>query len=292
MKRITALFLAIILCLSFGVVSALADDELTPEKTAELQAKIEENRALPEHQEGYVEEGDGCYYVVSWCRNEEEDRNIYGEFCFPADFDPSQTYPVVIYSHQNMGSHKSFKKPGWLEYMAKNGGYVGYCFDFCGGTKAPNCLSDMDYEDSTDETQVSDLNAIIEFVKSQPFCDLEHIFLLGGSRGGRDTALCGAQHSDDIAGLIILYGAVMDEESLAKCAGYTGDVLLIHGLSDQSVPYDASVNMFFSIYSEANSQLLLLSGKKAVHSFDGTQPKLREVAESAVLAFLNSHTEG
>ena len=86
--------------------------------------------------------------------------------------------------------------------------------------------------------------------------------------------------------------AVMDEESLAKCAGYTGDVLLIHGLSDQSVPYDASVNMFFSIYSEANSQLLLLSGKKAVHSFDGTQPKLREVAESAVLAFLNSHTEG
>ena len=129
-------------------------------------------------------------------------------------------------------------------------------------------------------------------MKSQPFCDLEHIFLLGGSRGGRDTALCGAQHSDDIAGLIILYGAVMDEESLAKCAGYTGDVLLIHGLSDQAVPYDASVNMFFSIYSEANSQLLLLSGKKAVHSFDGTQPKLREVAESAVLAFLNSHTEG
>ena len=288
MKRITALFLAIILCLSFGVVSALADDELTPEKTAELQAKIEENRALPEHQEGYVEQGDGCYYTVSWCKN--GDLNIYGEFCFPEDFDPSQTYPVIIYSHQNKGSHKSFKKPGWLAYMAKNGGCIGYCFDFCGGTPAPNCLSDLDYSESTDETQVSDLNAIIEFVKSKPWCDTEHIFLLGGSRGGRDTALCGAQHSDDIAGLIILYGAVMSEEDLDKCAGYTGDVLLIHGINDPSVPYDASLNMFLQIYKEANSQLLLLSGKKAVHSFDGVTPFLRDVAESAALEFVRIHT--
>lgn len=291
MKRWISVLLVLVLFLTL-IPFAIADDDLTPEQKAELQEKIEANRALPEHQEGYVEEGDGCYYVVSWCRNEKEDRNIYGEFCFPADFDAEKTYPVVIYSHQNMGSHKSFKKPGWLEYMAKNGGYIGYTFDFCGGTKAPNCLSDLDYSESTDDTQVSDLNAIIEFVKSQPFCDTEHVFLLGGSRGGRDTALCGAQHPDDIAGLIILYGAVMDEETLARCAGYTGDVLLIHGLNDQSVPYDASLNMFLSIYSEANSQLLLLSGKKAVHSFDGVQPPLRDVAESAVLEFLNIHTKG
>ena len=119
MKKMIALILVLALALSFGAGFAFADDELTPEKAAEMQAKIEENRAKPEHQEGYVEEGDGCYYVVSWCRNEKEDRNIYGEFCFPADFDESRTYPVVIYSHQNMGSHKSFKKPGWLEYMAK-----------------------------------------------------------------------------------------------------------------------------------------------------------------------------
>ena len=279
MKRIIIWMLVFVLCISV-VPAAFAEETLTPEQQAELQAKIEENRALPEHQEGYVEEGNGCYYVVSWCRNEAEDRNIYGEFCFPADFEEGETYPVVIYSHQNMGSHKSFKKPGWLEYMAVNGGYIGYTFDFCGGTKAPNCLSDLDYSESTDETQVSDLNAIIEFVKSQPFCDTDHIFL------------CGATHSDDIAGLIILYGAVMDEESLAKCAGYTGDVLLIHGLNDKSVPYEASLNAFLSIYSEANSQLLLLSGKKAVHSFDGVQPQLRDVAESAVLEFLNIHTEG
>ncbi len=291
MKKIISLIMMLVFALTFGLCAAGAESEITPEKAAELQRQIEENRALPEHQEGYVEEGDGCCYVVSWCRNEPENRNIYGEFCFPADFDASLKYPVVIYSHQNMGSHKSFKKPGWLEYMARNGGYIGYCFDFCGGTEAPNCLSDMDYKDSTDETQVSDLNAIIEFVKNQPFCDSGHIFLLGGSRGGRDTALCGAQHSDDIAGLIILYGAVMDEESLEKCRGYTGDVLLIHGLNDKSVPYGASLDMFLSVYSEANSQLLLLSGKKAVHSFDGVHPSLRAIAESAVLAFLNQHTK-
>ena len=283
MKRTIALLLAALLCLSFGMAWAEEEEE---EMTPENLALIEENRALPEHQEGYVEEAEGCYYVVSWCKNEEADRNIYGEFCFPADYEEGKTYPVVIYSHQNMGSHRSFKNPGWLQYMATNG-YIGYCFDFCGGTKAPNCLSDMAYADSTDETQVSDLNAVIKFVQSQPFTDTDHIFLLGGSRGGRDTALAGATHSDDIAGLILLYGAVMDEESLEKCAGYTGDVLLIHGLNDKSVPYDASLNAFLSIYSEANSQLLLLSGKKAVHSFDGVHPAMREVAESAVLTFMN-----
>ena len=286
MKKI-ALILAGILCLSFGMAWAEEAEEMTPENIA----KIEENRALPEHQEGYIQEADGCYYVVSWCKNEEADRNIYGEFCFPADYEEGKTYPVVIYSHQNMGSHRSFKNPGWLEYMAVNGGYIGYCFDFCGGTKAPNCLSDMAYADSTDETQVSDLNAIIEFVKGQPFTDTEHIFLLGGSRGGRDTALCGASHSDDIAGLILLYAALMDDELMAQAEGYTGDVLLIHGLNDKSVPYETSLEAFLNIYSEAHSQLLLLSGKRSVHSFDGVQPDLRLIAQSAVLAFLNQHTQ-
>ena len=50
--------------------------ELTPEEKAELQEKVEQNRALPEHQEGYVEEADGCYYEVRWCKN--GDNNIYG----------------------------------------------------------------------------------------------------------------------------------------------------------------------------------------------------------------------
>ena len=69
MKRVITLFLTVVLTLGFGAASAFADEKLTPEKAAELQEKIEANRALPEHQEGYVEEGDGCYYVVSWCRN-------------------------------------------------------------------------------------------------------------------------------------------------------------------------------------------------------------------------------
>lgn len=65
-----------------------------------------------------------------------------------------------------MGSHKSFKNPGWLQDLAAQG-YIGYCFDFSDGTEAPNCLStDLDYEESTDETQVADLNALISFVKT------------------------------------------------------------------------------------------------------------------------------
>ena len=289
--KYVALFLAFVMTFSITVCS-FAETELSPEEKAELQEKIEQNRALPEHQEGYVEEADGCYYEVRWCKN--GDNNIYGEFCFPADFDSSATYPVIIYCHQNNGSHKSFKKPGWLAYMANNGKFIGYTFDFCGGTPAPNCLSDLDYSESTDETQVSDLNAIIEFVKSQPFCNPDQVYLLGGSRGGRDVALCGAEHSDDIAGLILLYAAIDVnsagfESAMDKISGYTGDVLLIHGIKDPTVPYESSVNAFLNAYADAHSQLLLLSGKGAAHSFDGVNPQLRDVAESAVLEFVNMH---
>ena len=46
----------------------------------------------PEHQEGYVQQGDGCYYVVSWCKGHEENnsRSIYGEFCFPDSYEEIQ----------------------------------------------------------------------------------------------------------------------------------------------------------------------------------------------------------
>ena len=48
MKKMLSFFLAAILSLSLAA-GALADGELTPEKAAELQEKIEANRALPEH---------------------------------------------------------------------------------------------------------------------------------------------------------------------------------------------------------------------------------------------------
>ncbi len=270
----------------FGIICAIL---VMCMQTAPVMA--EEAEAAPEIEEGYVEEGDGCYYVVSWCRDREENenRNIYGEFCFPEDYEEGESYPVIIFCHQNMGSHKSFKNPGWLEYFAKEG-YISYCFDFCGGTKAPNCLSDLDYEESTDETQVSDINAVVEFVKEQAFCDQENIYLLGGSRGGRDVALAAPEHNEDVAGIVLLYGAVEDEESIEKASGYTGDALLIHGLNDKTVPYTASVNAFTEIYSNSNSELLLLAGEHAVHSFDGVHEDLRQVAEAKTLDFLNRHT--
>lgn len=258
-----------------------------------LQKPVQAEELSPEYQEGYVQKGDGCYYVVSWCKGYEENdnRSIYGEFCFPDSYQEGETYPVVIFCHQNMGSHKSFKNPGWLQDLAAQG-YIGYCFDFSGGTEAPNCLStDLDYEESTDETQVADLNALISFVKGQPFCDSENIYLLGGSRGGRDVALAAPSHNEDIAGIILLYAALADETLMEKSTGYTGDALLIHGLNDQAVPYTASIEALETLYNESNSELLLLSGKKAVHSFDGVQPDLKAIAVDKVLEFLDRHIE-
>ena len=76
-----------------------------------------------------------------------------------------------------------------------------------------------------------------------------------------------------------------------KASGYEGDALLIHGLNDQAVPYTASVEALANLYGESNSELVLLSGKKAVHSFDVVQPELKSIAVDAVLDFLDRHVE-
>ena len=154
------------------------------EETAEADAAEEET---PEIQEGYTTELEGCTKVVSWCKN--GDNNIYGQFYYPADFDETKTYPVVIMSHGLGSTSQMVERAKWPEKAAQDG-YVVYTFDFCGGSLNGN--SDVDFMDMTVMTEKEDLSAVMDFVKSKEYVDQEHLFLLGQSRGrtGQCTYSC------------------------------------------------------------------------------------------------------
>jgi len=80
-----------------------------------------------------------------------------------------------------------------------------------------------------------------------------------------------------------------DIDVMEEISRYTGDVLLIHGINDIIVPYSYAVTALTEAYADSNSELVLLTGKKAVHSFEMAFPEGRMYAEQQGMAFLNAH---
>lgn len=275
----------------------------------------------PTIEEGYMVEGDGWTSVVSWCRNEEGDRNIYGKFYYPEGFDEAQRYPTVIMSH-GLGSHTEMVERAQWPQAALAAGYVVYTFDFCGG--GMNSHSDLDFMEMSLLTEVSDLNAVIDFVKEHSFVDAEDLFLLGQSQGGAVSALTAAGRPSEIKAMVLVYPALCivddlhefvpdlgaltgdtfesamgtlgtvyardayDLDLMSEIAGYTGNVLIIHGINDKTVPYTYSVEALETAYAESNSNLLLIGGKKSVHGFEMIYDEGRECALAAGIDFLNA----
>ena len=281
MKRAIAFVMAMMLCLSI------------------LPMAFAEEAKDPTIEEGYTVENDGYTSVVTWCKNGE--MNIYGKFYYPEGFDAAQKYPVVIMSHGLGSRAEMVERAKWPQAAAQKG-FVAYAFDFCGG--GMNSLSDGDFMKMSVLTEVSDLKAVIDFVKDQPFVDAENLFLLGQSQGGAVSALTAAARPEDVKAMVLVYpalclvddlhtfipdinevtgdtvetamgtlGAVYaldayDIDMMTEIAEYTGDVMIIHGLNDKTVPYSYSLEAITGAYSAASSELVLITGKKSAHGFE------------------------
>ncbi|MGO5541769.1 alpha/beta hydrolase family protein [Blautia sp. HCP3S3_H10_1] len=291
--------------------------EETGEEAAEADVAEEEN---PEIQEGYTTELEGCTKVVSWCKN--GDNNIYGQFYYPADFDETKTYPVVIMSHGIGSTSQMVERAKWPEKAAQDG-YVVYTFDFCGGSLNGN--SDVDFMDMTVMTEKEDLSAVMDFVKSKDYVDQEHLFLLGQSQGGLVSAFTAADRKEDVAAMVLVYPAlciadnaretyasaedipegqaempvgtvgseyvkaVYDLDVYGTISAYDGDVMIIHGINDMLVPYSYSEKAIEEAYTSEGSVLVPVYGKRSTHGFEMNFEEGRDYAETVGMEFLDAH---
>ena len=267
-----------------------------------------------------MEEIDGMTTEVVWCEN--GTRKIFGKFYYPENFDQWEKYPVVIMCHGFSSSYKSFEKREWTQILPEKG-YVCYSFDFCGGSE--KSLSDMDFTEMSALTEVEDLEAVTDFVQKKRFCDDNQVFYMGSSQGGLVCAMEAAKRDGDIAGMVLLYPGfclpeivseacpdpdqvqedtvtvmrrqvglqyvtdVQDLDVMEEISGYTGDVLILHGISDKLVPYEGSVEALEGPYADSDSELVLITGSNSGHGFDSYDSYGREYARAAVLEFLGKH---
>ena len=233
----------VLFCFSFSITTAWQGDNTA------MNYRIEEN----------------------WCQN--GDKRIYGLSYIP---EGDGKFPLVIFSHELGNNHEAGVR--YAERLAENG-YAAYVFDFCGGSVSgkANRSDGSNYEMSV-MTEASDLEAVLRTAKTWDHVDPGKIILLGGSQGGLVTIVAGAEHQDEIAGMILMYPALSakddhnvnryaDKESVPSVvslfggwmqvgsnyitdiwdvdfyellADYQGKVLLMHGDRDGTVPLSYS----------------------------------------------------
>ena len=128
--------------------------------------------------------------------------------------------PLVITAHE-LGSNYARRWPAYGEALASQGIAV-YTFDFAGGgPKArkdgtPGSHSDGETTEMSVMTEVKDLECVLEAAKSWKFVDTKKIAIIGGSQGGAVSVITAARHSDEIAGLVLLYPALLIQDDLHK----------------------------------------------------------------------------
>ena len=136
-----------------------------------------------------------------WCVRDEDTEtpmNIFGIRFVPEGDGP---FPTVICAHGITGMCFNFFD--YANILSQNG-YLVYAFDFCGGNYDDNAQSDGEFIDMTINSEMADLKAVFEEVKTWDEVDTDNMFLMGHSQGGLVSSLVAGDIMDELQGLILI----------------------------------------------------------------------------------------
>lgn len=183
--------------------------------------------------------------------------------------------PVAILLH-GLATNRSWCDD--MAWMLADNGIASVRFDFAGTGDSTGAQEDM-----TVSSEVRDTMAILDYVESLEFTDLDNIFLVGKSMGGVDAVLTAQDRGDEIKAMCLWYpgfgvtdsvrhgfllGQVFDPENppetltaagytfgqafleeaarldcASACRSYEKPVLIIHGDQDFIAPIPFSFAM-------------------------------------------------
>lgn len=216
MKQIFCVLLCACLLLTLaacsGITATESDPSETPEET-ESSALSEDSSQDAGSGQAQVMEGDAA--DVQQTEYEYEIRemdctigsqSIYGLAYIP---ETDGTVPLVIFAHELGSTHRSGTE--YAEELASRGMAV-YTFDFRGGSVASR--SDGSTVGMSVMTEAADAEAVLDAAKEWDFVDSSRIALIGASQGGMASAVAASRRPDEIAGLILLYPALLVHDAV------------------------------------------------------------------------------
>ena len=184
---------------------------------------------------------------------------LYGKIIFPAEFDSSKRYPVIVHGYGMPGTQIVRNQWGrvWHQYLAQNG-YIVFSMDARGMGGRGEKFKNHSYGDMS-KYLAKDHLAGIDFLVNQGYADPNRIGAWGWSGGGYFTCLMLTRNGTYFkAGVAIapctdfrLYDTAYTERSMGLLCdnpgGYDstnvinwisrmdGSILLMHGTNDDNV---------------------------------------------------------
>lgn len=256
---------------------------------------------------------------------ERDGMTIRGMQYLPENFNENEKYPVVIVSHGFTDNYTCV-----ADYCRDFAGigYAAFSFSFCGGGcrgEDERTKSDGNTTDMTISSEITDLIAVKNYARNQPFADADHLILAGYSQGGFVSGLTAARCGDEIEKLILISPAlcipdharrgclggssydprnvpetldcgktvlgrafhedVAGMEPFLELSAYQGPVLLLLGLEDPVVHYSYGIRAKAS-YGKGQCHLQLI--RNLGHGYDKGQ---HESAFASIRQFLAGKTE-
>lgn len=133
-------------------------------------------------------------------------QNIYGVAYIPQTED---RVPLAIFGHELGSTHRSGIP--YAEELASRGIAV-YTLDFRGGSVGSQ--SDGSTVGMSVMTEAADMEAVLESAKEWEFVDSSRIVMIGASQGGMASAVAASRHKEELAGLILLYPALLVRDAV------------------------------------------------------------------------------
>lgn len=157
----------------------------------------------------------------------------------PMPVNLSQGLPVVIALHGGGGSGEQMAKSSRLSAKADKNGFIAVYPNGTGRREdkfltwnASKCCAFAMRENSDDVAFISALiDKLIKFQNADP----TRIYITGMSNGGLMAHRLGAELAPKIAAIGVVAGTIFSDQPLPSSPV---SVMLIHGLSDTSVPFD------------------------------------------------------
>ncbi|WP_136668119.1 DPP IV N-terminal domain-containing protein [Flavobacterium sp. H122] len=227
---------------------------------------------------------------------------LNGRIIYPANFDASKKYPVMIYvyggSHAQLVTNKWLGGAGYFDYYMAQQGYVVFTLDNRGSDARGKKFCDVTHR-QLGVNEMADQMKGVEFLKSKSFVDQDKIGVFGWSFGGFMTTSLMTKQADTfkvgVAGgpvidwkyYEIMYGErYMDTPQenpegyakaslLDKAKNLKGRLLIIHGAQDPVVVQQNSMNFIESCIKAGKQVDYFLypnhehnvSGKDRIHMY-------------------------
>ena len=186
----TALILLLALALVIGggyaAITSLVPDFFKPQSAARKLKNKE------------LKQADTKNIVTEDISVSHDGRNLYGYLVAPGNY-KDISLPLIIVSH---GYNSNADVSSKFATLAAQRGYMVYSFDFYGGGNSTRS-GDPDMLDMSALTEKADLNAVLDYWKSQKTVDSSHIYLAGISHGALISTLVAAERAQDIAAMVL-----------------------------------------------------------------------------------------